>query len=81
VQRKKVKFEKFYTKNFCEKIIIQILNKILFLNCHDFKLEYIITRLQYIDRIFGNENFLKDVEENLFDEAIPKTRMRTIDRH
>ena len=41
-------------------------------------IEYIICRLQYIDKIFGNENFLREVEEDILDLAAAKSRMKRI---
>ena len=40
--------------------------------CRDF----ILDRLHYIDRIFGNENYLKEIEEEILDVAAAKTRMK-----
>ena len=37
--------------------------------------EYIICRLQHIDRIFGNENFLREIEEDIFDIAANKVHV------
>jgi hypothetical protein len=40
--------------------------------------DYITCRLQFIDKSFGNEIFLREIEEDLLDVAAGKTKMKRI---